>query len=148
MNKFKNLVILEWHSITEPRADRDPQPGVAKGQPGRGGGSDRMQALNEPYHLSYESVESRIRSLRSRLCNRVAFESPTNPPIYSRLRSDRILEVKQQMASLLRQLSLGSDRTAPGSELNDDALGLSDGRWQGKSLANLLFPYSAACNSL
>jgi hypothetical protein len=30
-------------------------PGSPAGQPGWGGGSDRMQALNEPYHLSSEN---------------------------------------------------------------------------------------------
>ena len=46
VSKFENLVIL----------------GMALNYRAASG-SDRMQALNEPYHLSYESVESRIRSL-------------------------------------------------------------------------------------
>jgi hypothetical protein len=31
VNKLENLVILEWHSITEPRADRGPQSGSPAG---------------------------------------------------------------------------------------------------------------------
>ena len=46
VNKFENLVIL----------------GMALNYRAASG-SDRMQALNEPYHLSHESVESKIRSL-------------------------------------------------------------------------------------
>jgi translation elongation factor EF-4 len=43
-------------------------------------GSDRMQALNEPYHLSYESVEYRIRSLRS--CERIAILNDVNQSMF------------------------------------------------------------------
>jgi len=73
VNKFENLVILEWHSITEPRA-------VATGCKHS---TNLITSLMNQLSLGSGRY-------RSRLCNWVAFESPTNPPIYSQLRSDRV----------------------------------------------------------
>ena len=68
MNKFENLVILERHSITEPRADRGPQPrgpqrgsraGVAKGQPAWGGGGDLADWADskfDPAHCQFPEL--------------------------------------------------------------------------------------------
>ena len=79
MNKFENLVILEWHSITEPRA-------VATGCKHS---TNLITSLMNQLSLGSGRY-------RSRLCNWVAFEGPTNPPIYSQLRSDRVSQLLTQ----------------------------------------------------
>jgi len=63
-------VILEWHSITEPGA-------VATG----------CKHSTNPITSLMNQLSLGSGRYRSRLCSWVAFESRTNPPIYSQLRS-------------------------------------------------------------
>src|SRR5712691_9353166 len=69
-------------------ADRGPQPGSPAGVVVATGCKHSTNLITSLMNqLSLGSGR-----YRSRLCNWVAFESPTNPPIYSQLRSDRILD--------------------------------------------------------
>src|SRR5439155_15008270 len=79
--KIENLVILKCHSITEPRADRGPQPGSPAGVVVATGWKHSTNLITSlKNQLSIGSGR-----YRSMFCNWVAFESATKRPLFSQL---------------------------------------------------------------